>query len=518
MSEADRRKLEEQRAALERARQTLESQRADLEKSRQAFEVDRQQLEKARQLLEKTLKEQADKLQSAASPELQKKLEELHRQMDDFARKESDKALQESAQARQESGLATKEAELARQEAALAAHSADLAHQQAQFAQADSLAAKSEAEIRRSQADRLQVSTPAEMDKRRKFAKEHCGGEDTDRGRVAMKYGMPDQLEVHGSQGEDWRYESRGAVRKEMAFHFDGNGKLGDYYWVRDTAQSADIDPIVASEVRRRVAERAKSASKEDLDKRRKFAREHCGGEDTDRGRIVMQYGLPDQLEVYGKQGEAWRYEVRGRDGAVLQLLFDGNGKIVDKGPGLRSSPSAIEAERDRRTKYANDKWAKLGGAASDKGKAYIKYGPPDEIRTETGGGETWLYRNEAKDRVRLEIKFDANGRLALHSWGEPDRAENERRTKYANEKWAKEGGAASNKGKTYIMFGPPDEIKTEGGGEKWSYKSVGKGRTQLQVVFDAEGKGTWITTRYTENGQPYERKMSTYSEVPELR
>jgi hypothetical protein len=77
MTAAEHAQFDQQRAALERARQTLEAQRAFLEISRQAFEVDRQQLEKARQLLEKTLKEQADKLQFALSPEVQKKLEEL---------------------------------------------------------------------------------------------------------------------------------------------------------------------------------------------------------------------------------------------------------------------------------------------------------------------------------------------------------------------------------------------------------------------------------------------------------
>ena len=417
MTEADRRKLDEQRAALEQARQDLEAQRAALEKSRQAFEVDRQQLEKARQLLEKTLKEQADKLQFAFSPEVQKKLEELHRQMDDLARQESDKALHESAQARQESGLATKEADLARQEATLAARSADLALRQAIDARrsaavdAQTKAAveaqiqarlfSQEAEAGKLDADRMKAASQEEMDKRRKFVKKHCGGEETDRGRTAMQYGKPDQLEVHPGKGEDWRYESRGADRAVMDFHFDANGKLRGSS-VRDPAQQAGV----ASEVRRRVAERAKDASKEEMDKRRKFAREHCGGEDTDRGRSVMQYGLPDQMEVYGKQGEAWRYEVRGRDGVVLQLVFDGNGKLK----GGENSDKRV-AESERRVAYANDKWAKQGGAASDRGKAYIKYGPPDEIKTQTGGGETWLYKNEAKDHTRLEVTFDGNGK-----------------------------------------------------------------------------------------------------------
>ncbi|MGO9243058.1 MAG: M56 family metallopeptidase [Bryobacteraceae bacterium] len=332
MSEADRRKLEEQRAALERARQTLESQRANLEKSRQAFEVDRQQLEKARQLLEKTLKEQAGKLQSAVSPEFQKKLDELHRQMDELARKESDKALQESAQARQESGLATKEADLARLEATLAARSADLARLQA-----------------------IDAGTRAAVEARTKVAVE---------AQLQAKLALQEQA---------------------------------------DKLQSA-----VSAKVQEKMDElHAKVQEKMDELHRRmgQFAKDHFGGEDTDRGRTVMQYGMPDQLEIHGSQGEDWRYESRGAGRAVMDFHFDANGKLVSR-TGSALSPG----ERERRVKYANDKWAKQGGANSDKGKAYIKYGPPDEIKT-SSSGETWLYKNDAKDEVRLEVTFDGNGK-----------------------------------------------------------------------------------------------------------
>ena len=328
MSEADRRKLEEQRAALERARQTLESQRADLEKTRQAFEVDRQQLEKARQLLEKTLKEQAEKLQSAVSPEFQKKLDELHRQMDELARKESDKALRESAQARQESGLADKEADLARQEATLAARSADLARRQA-----------------------IDAQTRAAVEAQTKVA-----------------------VEAQAKVAVEAQIQARLALQEAEA------GKLD--------------------------ADRMKAASREEMDKRRKYAKDKFGGEDTDRGRTVMRYGLPDEMEVYdGNKGEAWRYESKGADKAVMDFRFDGNGKLLTHTIG---GPST--GERERRVKYANERWAKQGGANFDKGKAYIKYGPPDEIKTGSGG-ESWLYKNDAKDEVRLEVTFDGNGK-----------------------------------------------------------------------------------------------------------
>ena len=336
MSAADRRKLEEQRAALERARQTLESQRADLEKSRQAFEADRQQLEKARQLLEKTLKEQADKLQTAVSPEIQKKMDELHRQMDELARKESDKALRESVQARQESGLADKEADLARQEATLAARSADLAQRQA-------------------------------IDAHVKAATE-------EQARDAAEARARDAVEARARDAAEAQLQARLTLQE--------------------------------AEARKLDADQRKAASQEEMDKRRKYVKDRFGGEDTDRGKIYIQYGPPDEIEVHPGQGEDWRYESRGADRTVMDFHFDGNGKL------LTGTVSGLPTgERERRVKYANDKWAKQGGAASDKGKAYIKYGPPDEIRTQAGGGETWLYKNDAKDEVRLELTFDGNGK-----------------------------------------------------------------------------------------------------------
>jgi hypothetical protein len=275
--------MEEQRAAMEKARQEMAADRAAMEKTRQELSVDRAAMAKARQEMEAAMKAQAAKLQSDAGPELNKKMEELRQRLQGLAKAEAEKAKLLADQA-------SKEADLAGREAALSRMEADHA--------------RGDADFKRLEAELLLPPAQSEIERRRQYAKRNYGGENTERGRILMQYGPPDEMEVHPGKGEDWRYESRGADRAVMDFHFDANGKL------------------------------------------------------------------------VSRTGSAFS-------------------------PG----------ERERRVKYANDKWAKQGGAASDKGNAYIKYGPPDEVQTHTSGGETWLYKNETKDQTRLEVTFDGNGK-----------------------------------------------------------------------------------------------------------
>lgn len=402
----------EQRAAMEKARKDMEVQRQAMEKNRKAMAAERASMEKARQQMEVALKEQAAKLQSDLGPEARKKMEELRQRMEALAKDEAEKALLEADQARQE--------------AELAAHEADLARREAEGARAEADQARHEAEIKRLEAERSKVATKEEIAKRREFAKEHCGGEDTDCGRIVMQYGLPDQREFYGD-------------------------------------------------------------------------------------RIETQNGRADSMKVYGSRGEAWRYESHGQGGAVLDFQFDGSGKLV-----RRSGGDQARVEQERRVKYANEKWAGEGGANSAKRRAYVQYGPPDEIRTETGL-ETWLYKTAAKDQVRMEVTFDTRGKLqGRESVGE-HQAELERRVAYAEKKWASQGGAHSDKGKAYIKYGPPDEIRTEAGGETWLYKNEAKDRVWLEVTFDANGKGK--TVKKISSAGPIGSSLSwRFQEAPDLR
>lgn len=55
------------------------------------------------------------------------------------------------------------------------------------------------------------------------------------------------------------------------------------------------------------------------------------------------------------------------------------------------------ELELERRIRYADERFAQDGkrGSETDRGKVYLKYGPPDEIETHSSEGkDAWLYRN----------------------------------------------------------------------------------------------------------------------------
>lgn len=70
--------------------------------------------------------------------------------------------------------------------------------------------------------------------------------------------------------------------------------------------------------------------------------------------------------------------------------------------------------ERERRTGYADQKWTKgdVKGSTTAKGRHYVRYGPPDEIESHAGKGESWLYRNWRGTGGKMIFEFDADGQL----------------------------------------------------------------------------------------------------------
>jgi len=64
------------------------------------------------------------------------------------------------------------------------------------------------------------------------------------------------------------------------------------------------------------------------------------------------------------------------------------------------------EAELKRRQAFVTEHY---GGASTDRGKAYVHYGPPDEIEVNTSAGkktEIWRYRDAARTHFTLELEF----------------------------------------------------------------------------------------------------------------
>jgi GWxTD domain-containing protein len=79
----------------------------------------------------------------------------------------------------------------------------------------------------------------------------------------------------------------------------------------------------------------------------------------------------------------------------------------------LRQTRSEAGKERQRRIRYAEQRFADHGGVNGDKGKHHIRYGPPDEIESYPGKGETWLYKDRKdKQKVQMRLEFDGAGKL----------------------------------------------------------------------------------------------------------
>lgn len=69
-----------------------------------------------------------------------------------------------------------------------------------------------------------------------------------------------------------------------------------------------------------------------------------------------------------------------------------------------RRQDGAKEAELKRRQAYAA---SHFGGENMDRGKAYVHYGPPDEVDSHpTKGLEIWRYKDASKSKVTLELQF----------------------------------------------------------------------------------------------------------------
>ena len=67
------------------------------------------------------------------------------------------------------------------------------------------------------------------------------------------------------------------------------------------------------------------------------------------------------------------------------------------------------EQEIERRIRYAEKRFSKDGvnGLLTDRGRTYLKMGPPDEIESHPGTSEIWLYGGSGR-----VVEFDGAGRL----------------------------------------------------------------------------------------------------------
>ncbi len=134
-----------------------------------------------------------------------------------------------------------------------------------------------------------------------RFSKGGVPGWKTDRGRMYIVYGPPDEIESHPTQAHDaWRYRLIEGVGTNVVFDF------------------FDDRLVSRSEHERRLT----------------FADQRFGaggqaGSQTDRGRIYVLYGPPDEIESHpDRQSEQWLYHTIPGLGANVLFQFQ-NGRLI---------------------------------------------------------------------------------------------------------------------------------------------------------------------------------------------
>lgn len=184
-----------------------------------------------------------------------------------------------------------------------------------------------------------------------------------------------------------------------------------------------------------------------------------------------------------------------------------------DPTPGTPANE--FKAEYDRRVAYANEHFTTqsgIPGSQTDRGKMYILYGPPDAIVPRTIDSsspfgvirsvpiEMWSYRHIDGKGDNLVFEFvdsQTNGGYRLVY--DPLTNSPSSRVAYANEHFTTKSGipgSQTDRGKMYILNGPPDEIVSHPSSGTY-YRPTAEGRG-VTNTFPFE---TW---RYrTVNGKP---------------
>jgi GWxTD domain-containing protein len=195
--------------------------------------------------------------------------------------------------------------------------------------------------------------------------------------------------------------------------------------------------------------------------RRMAYASEHFGsaipGWKTDRGRIYITYGPPDTVENHTRT-IVWSYR-------HLEGIGD-NIKVEFEDPQGKGDFRMTSEPRGKQTPY--EQWLREDAA-------YL-------ITPEERAAFPQLTSGEERERF-IEQFWQRRG-------GTQFREEHYRRVAYANEHFEAESkhGWASDMGRIYIVYGPPDEVNTNGRNLTWAY-----GRGSLTFVYrDAQWNGEY--------------------------
>jgi len=272
------------------------------------------------------------------------------------------------------------------------------------------------------------------------------------------------------------------------------------------------------------------------------FASNSAPGWKTDRGRIYIVYGPPDEIDdhpsgsIYrapmSESGkvvlhpfQVWRYAhfrfPQGVGSLTLRFVDESSSgdyhMTMDLGGGASESPSGHVAFKSAQ-QHAGDvgdnatltrQEAQLlmdGGSVVVRGKSGAEASPYDRWLNEE---VVYIISKEERAAFLKSHTDDERYKFVEQFWerrnpnpGSPEnkfKEEHYRRTAYANEHWATDKpGWMSDRGRIYIVFGPPDEIDSRPDGwpcstEVWRYKHMaGLGDNVILTFADPGRNGSY--------------------------
>lgn len=158
-----------------------------------------------------------------------------------------------------------------------------------------------------------------------------------------------------------------------------------------DLALMDQSDARQLTEAQRKEVEHAlqelhadKEKLRADLKREMEKVRSELGKIDTEEARRAMERALRDLQRQESQMERQLAQAQRSMERAMRQTE--------------RAQERANErrAETERRTKFANERFGKgsVPGVETDRGRMYLRHGPPDEIESHPGKTEIWRYRN----------------------------------------------------------------------------------------------------------------------------
>jgi GWxTD domain-containing protein len=206
----------------------------------------------------------------------------------------------------------------------------------------------------------------------------------SDRGRIYIMYGPPDELENHPPDNQQWLYHHIEGVGNNVIIEFVDPQHTGEFQMTKDPKQKAAL------------ANANRDASpRPSADDYRKWLR-----------------GDVDSM-VKNEIANAWMYPWLNGDVAYIitdreraefkQLKTSSEQKRFIEQFWLRRDPTPgtarneFKEEHYRRIGYANEHFAWAAGHpgwTTDRGRVYIVYGPPDEIEDHPREFQQWLYHH----------------------------------------------------------------------------------------------------------------------------